>query len=384
MSTQTKSRKVKLLQGNEACAEAAIAAGCRFFAGYPISPSSEIAEHLSVLLPRVRGKFIQMEDEIAAMGAILGAAMTGAKVMTATSGPGYSLKQENIGYAVMAEIPCVIVDVMRGGPSTGLPTSPAQSDVMQARWGTHGDHPAVALAPASVREVYDETIRAFNIAERFRVPVSLLVDEIIAHMRERVDIPDKSEIILWERPRPTVPPEKYLPFGDTPTGVPPMADFGEGYRYHVTGLYHDARGLPKDSPDVVDSVMRRLMRKIDLGLADILKHETVLLEDADLGIVAYGSSARSAKAAIRLARARGIKVGLLRPLTIWPFCEGSVADLSKRVRHIIVPEMNLGQLVLEVERVVQGRCGVHRVNVVTGEPIPPDEILAKIEELART
>lgn len=384
MSTQTKSRKkIKLLQGNEACAEAAIAAGCRFFAGYPISPSSEIAEHLSVLLPRVRGKFIQMEDEIAAMGAILGAAMTGAKVMTATSGPGYSLKQENIGYAVMAEIPCVIVDVMRGGPSTGLPTSPAQSDVMQARWGTHGDHPAVALAPASVREVYDETIRAFNIAERFRVPVSLLVDEIIAHMRERVDIPDKSEIILWERPRPTVPPEKYLPFGDTPTGVPPMADFGEGYRYHVTGLYHDARGLPKDSPDVVDSVMRRLMRKIDLGLADILKHETVLLEDADLGIVAYGSSARSAKAAIRLARARGIKVGLLRPLTIWPFCEGSVADLSKRVRHIIVPEMNLGQLVLEVERVVQGRCGVHRVNVVTGEPIPPDEILAKIEELAR-
>ncbi len=383
MSTQTKSRKIKLLQGNEACAEAAIAAGCRFFAGYPISPSSEIAEHMSVLLPRVGGKFIQMEDEIAAMGAILGAAMTGAKVMTATSGPGYSLKQENIGYAVMAEIPCVIVDVMRGGPSTGLPTSPAQADVMQARWGTHGDHPAVALAPASVREVYDETIRAFNIAERFRIPVSLLVDEIIAHMRERVDIPDRSEILLWDRPRPTVPPEKYLPFGDTPTGVPPMADFGEGYRYHVTGLYHDMRGLPKDSPDVVDSVIRRLMRKIELGAADILKHETVLLEDADLGVVAYGSSARSAKAAIRLARARGIKVGLLRPLTIWPFIEGPVVDLSKQVRHIIVPEMNLGQLVLEIERVVHGRCPVHRVNRVTGEPIPPDEILAKIEELAK-
>ncbi len=384
MSTQTKTRKIKLLQGNEACAEAAIAAGCRFFAGYPISPSSEIAEHMSVLLPRVGGKFIQMEDEIAAMGAILGAAMTGAKVMTATSGPGYSLKQENIGYAVMAEIPCVIVDVMRGGPSTGLPTSPAQADVMQARWGTHGDHPAVALAPASVREVYDETIRAFNIAERFRIPVSLLVDEIIAHMRERVDIPDRSEILLWDRPRPTVPPEKYLPFGDTPTGVPPMADFGEGYRYHVTGLYHDMRGLPKDSPDVVDSVIRRLMRKIELGAADILKHETLLLEDADLGVVAYGSSARSAKAAIRLARARGIKVGLLRPLTIWPFIEGPVVDLSKQVRHIIVPEMNLGQLVLEIERVVHGRCPVHRVNRVTGEPIPPDEILAKIEELAKT
>ncbi len=383
MNRETRSRQVKLLQGNEACAEAAIAAGCRFFAGYPISPSSEIAEHLSVLLPRVGGKFIQMEDEIAAMGAILGAAMTGAKAMTATSGPGYSLKQENIGYAVMAEIPCVIVNVMRGGPSTGLPTSPAQSDVMQARWGTHGDHPAVALAPASVREVYDETIRAFNIAERFRMPVSLLVDEVIAHMRERVEVPDRSEITLWERPRPTVPPDRYLPFGDTPTGVPPMANFGEGYRYHVTGLYHDPRGLPKDSPDVVDAKMRRLMRKIDLGAGDILKHEALLLEDADIGIVAYGSSARSAKAAIRMARARGIKVGLLRPLTIWPFLEGPVADLAKRVHHIVVPEMNLGQLVLEVERVVQGRCAVHRVNRVTGEPIPPDEILAKIEELAK-
>ena len=382
MSTQTKSRQVKLLQGNEACAEAAIAAGCRFFAGYPISPSSEIAEHLSIRLPQVGGRFIQMEDEIAAMGAILGAAMTGAKVMTATSGPGYSLKQENIGYAIMAEIPCVIVDVMRGGPSTGLPTSPAQSDVMQARWGTHGDHPAVALAPASVREVYDETIRAFNIAERFRMPVTLLVDEVIAHMRERVELPAKGEITLWERPRPTVPPDQYLPFGDTPTGVPPMANFGEGYRYHVTGLYHDPRGLPTDSPEVVDNVMRRLMRKIELGAPDILKHEELLLDDAALGIVAYGSSARSAKAAIRLARARGIKVGLLRPLTIWPFIEGPVTDLAKQVRHIIVPEMNLGQLVLEVERVVRGRCPVHRVNRVTGEPIPPDEILAKIEELA--
>ncbi len=383
MSTQSKSRKVQLLQGNEACAEAALAAGCRFFAGYPISPSSEIAEHMSVRLPQVGGRFIQMEDEIAAMGAILGAAMTGAKVMTATSGPGYSLKQENIGYAVMAEIPCVIVDVMRGGPSTGLPTSPAQSDVMQARWGTHGDHPAVALAPASVREVYDETIRAFNIAERFRMPVSLLIDEIIAHMRERVEVPDRSDITLWERPRPTVPPDQYLPFGETPSGVPPMANFGEGYRYHVTGLYHDPRGLPKDSPDVVDATMRRLMRKIELGTADILKHEAVLLDDADLGIVAYGSSARSAKAAIRLARAQGIRVGLLRPLTIWPFCEGPVADLSKRVRHIIVPEMNLGQLVLEVERVVGGRCPVHRVNRVTGEPIPPEQILEKIKELAK-
>jgi 2-oxoglutarate ferredoxin oxidoreductase subunit alpha len=382
VSTQTKSRKVRLLQGNEACAEGAIAAGCRFFAGYPISPSSEIAEHLSVRLPQVGGRFIQMEDEIAAMGAILGGAMTGVKAMTATSGPGYSLKQENIGYAIMAEIPCVIVDVMRGGPSTGLPTSPSQSDVMQARWGTHGDHPAVALAPASVREVYDETIRAFNISERFRMPVSLLIDEVIAHMRERIEIPAPGEITLWERPRPTVPPEQYLPFGNTPTGVPPMASFGEGYRYHVTGLYHDPRGLPKDTPDIVDNVIRRLMRKIELGTPDILKHETYLLEDASVAIIAYGSSARSAKAAIRMARAKGIRVGLLRPITIWPFFEETVADLATRVRHLIVAELNLGQLVLEVERVVQGRCPIHRVNLVTGEPLPPADILSRIEAVA--
>jgi len=382
VSRQGTSPQVKLLQGNEACAEAAIAAGCRFFAGYPISPSSEIAEHMSVLLPRVGGKFIQMEDEIAAMGTILGAAITGMKVMTATSGPGYSLKQENIGYAVMAEIPCVIVDVMRGGPSTGLPTSPAQSDVMQARWGTHGDHPAVALAPASVREVYDETIRAFNIAERFRMPVSVLVDEVIAHMRERVVVPDKASIVLWERPRPTAGPDRYLPYAETPTGVPPMADFGTGYRYHVTGLYHDPRGLPNDTPEIVDSVIRRLVGKIELGIDLIQKYEESGLMDATIGIVAYGSSARSAKAAIRMARTRGIRVGLLRPVTIWPFPERPVRDLATRVKHLIVPEMNLGQLVLEVERVVAGRCPVHRVNQVTGEPIPPNEILHLIMEVA--
>jgi len=383
VTTQTKAPTIKLLQGNESCAEAAIAAGCRFFGGYPISPSSEIAEHLSALLPKVGGRFIQMEDEIAAMGAILGAAMTGVKAMTATSGPGYSLKQESIGYAIMAEIPCVIINVMRGGPSTGLPTSPAQSDVMQARWGTHGDHPAVALAPASVREVYDETIRAFNISERFRIPVTLLIDEIIAHMRERVVIPEKSQITLWERPRPTGPPEEYLAFAETPSGVPPMADFGSGYRYHVTGLYHDQRGLPKDSPDVVDALMRRLMRKIELGHDDLVKYESTGLLDARIAVVAYGSSARSAKAAIRLARAKGIAVGLLRPVTLWPFPEEAVLNLAKRMRHIIVPEMNLGQLVLEVERVARGLCPIHRVNRVTGEPIPPDQILQKIEELVR-
>ena len=386
MSAQTKSPLVKLLQGNEACAEAALTAGCRFFAGYPISPSSEIAEHLSVRLPQVGGRFIQMEDEIAAMGAILGAAVTGAKVMTATSGPGYSLKQENVGYAVMAEIPCVVVNVMRGGPSTGLPTMPAQADVMQARWGTHGDHPAVALAPASVREVYDETIRAFNIAERFRMPVTLLIDEIIAHMRERVVLPDPDELTLWERPRPQVSPAQYRPYENTPSGVPPMADFGSGYRYHVTGLYHDQRGLPKDSPEIVDALQRRLMRKIDLGMSDIQKYEEVALaiKEARIGIVAYGASARSAKAAIRLARNKGIAVGTFRPITLWPFPETSVMDLAKRMRHLIVVEMNLGQIALEVERLSGRLCPVHRVNRVTGEPIPPEQILDKIEELARS
>jgi 2-oxoglutarate ferredoxin oxidoreductase subunit alpha len=378
----TAPRTVKLLQGNEACAEAAIMAGCRFFAGYPISPSSEIAEHLSVRLPQVGGRFIQMEDEIAAMGAILGAAMTGAKVMTATSGPGYSLKQENIGYAAMTEIPCVIVNVMRGGPSTGLPTSPAQADVMQARWGTHGDHPAVALAPASVSEAFDETIRAFNIAERFRVPVTLLVDEVIAHMRERVVVPSAAEITLWERPRPTCPPAEYLPYAETPSGVPAMADFGSGYRYHVTGLSHDARGLPKDSPAVVDALVRRLMRKIEQGVPDIRKYESSGLLDAKIAVVAYGSSARSAKAAIRFARHKGIAVGFFRPVTLWPFPEAELAEIAAKVRHIVVPEMNLGQLSLEVERVVRGRCEVHQVNRVTGEPIPPEQIFEAIQPLA--
>jgi 2-oxoglutarate ferredoxin oxidoreductase subunit alpha len=374
---------VKLLQGNEACAEAAIAAGCRFFAGYPISPSSEIAEHLSVRLPQVGGRFIQMEDEIAAMGAILGAAVTGAKVMTATSGPGYSLKQENIGYAVMAEIPCVIVNIMRGGPSTGLPTSPAQGDVMQARWGTHGDHPAVALTPASVSEVFEETVRAFNLAERFRIPVTLLIDEIIAHMRERVVVPEPADLTLWERPRPACPPEQYLPFGETPSGVPAMADFGSGYRYHVTGLSHDARGLPKDSPAVVDGLVRRLMRKIELGTGDIQKYESSGLLDASVAVVAYGSSARSAKAAIRFARHKGVPVGLFRPITLWPFPEAALAEVASTVRHIVVAEMNLGQLALEVERVAAGRCAVHRVNRITGEPIPPEQILEAVQALAR-
>jgi len=379
---ETKPRVVKLLQGNEACAEGAIAAGCRFFAGYPISPSSEIAEAMSVLLPKVGGKFIQMEDEIAAMAAIIGASLAGLKSMTATSGPGYSLKQENIGYAVMVEVPCVIVNVMRGGPSTGLPTSPAQSDVMQARWGTHGDHPAIALAPASVQETFYETVRAFNLSERFRVPVSLLIDEVIGHMRERIEIRDTSELEIWDRVKPTVPPEQYLPYEDTPSGVPPMANFGEGYRFHVTGLYHDQRGYPKDKPHIVSALMKRLMRKVELGLDQILSFEEVNLEDANIAVLSYGSSARAAKSAVRKARAEGLRVGLFRPITLWPFPDQAVEKLAASVKAIVVPEMNMGQMALEVERASHGKCEVHRVNRVDGEPITPYEILEKIKEVA--
>jgi len=291
-------QSIRLMQGNEACAKGAIVAGCRFFAGYPITPSSEIAEELSRLLPKVGGKFIQMEDEIGAMAACLGASLGGLKVMTATSGPGFSLKQENLGFAAYTEIPCVVVNVMRGGPSTGLPTSPSQGDVMQARWGTHGDHPIIALAPASVREVYDLTIRAFNLSEHYRTPVILLYDEIIGHMREKVVLPDPSWFEIAGRKRPTCLPEAYLPYGEVEDDVPPLAAFGEGYRYHITGLAHDERGFPTSDPLVVEADQRRIHRKLERGREEILAFEEFLLEDARVAVLAYGITARSAKAGV--------------------------------------------------------------------------------------
>jgi 2-oxoglutarate ferredoxin oxidoreductase subunit alpha len=378
----TTAKRIRLLQGNEACAEGALAAGCRFFAGYPISPSSEIAEYLSVQLPRLGGVYLQMEDEIAAMAAVIGASLAGRKALTATSGPGFSLKQENIGFAAMTEVPCVVVDVMRGGPSTGLPTSPAQADVMQARWGTHGDHPVIALVPASVREAFTETVRAFNLAERFRVPVMLLMDEVIAHMREPVELPEPGELEIWDRPRPTVGPEAYLPYAETPSGVPPMADFGTGYRYHVTGLAHDQRGFPKDGSKTVDALLHRLLGKLELAREDIDRFELTATDDADVLVVAYGNVARSARAALREARAAGQRVGLFRPLTIWPFPEAEVEKLSRGCRAIVVAEMNAGQIALEVERAVRGRCPVYRVNRIDGEPIAPEEIVLGIKEAA--
>ena len=367
----------RLMQGDEACAEGAIAAGCRFFAGYPITPATDIAEVLARRLPQVGGKFIQMEDEIASMAAIIGASVGGAKAMTATSGPGFSLMQENIGYACMAEIPCVVVNVQRTGPSTGLPTSPSQGDVMQARWGTHGDHPIIVLSPSSVRETFDLTVRAFNMAEKYRTPVILLMDEMIGHMREKVELPPPGTIEVVERVRTSVPPEWYKAYENTPSDVPPMISFGEGYRYHITGLFHDERGFPTQRLDEIGPWIARVFRKIERNLRDIFIYETDQVEDAEAVIIAYGATARSARHAVKQARERGLKVGFLRLSTIWPFPEEIVEDVAERIHRVIVPEMNLGQLALEVERVV-GRRKVIRVGKANGEMIAPREILDAI------
>ncbi|MEA4882525.1 MAG: 2-oxoacid:acceptor oxidoreductase subunit alpha [Clostridia bacterium] len=370
---------VRLLQGNESCAEAALLAGVRFFAGYPITPSTEIAEILSERLPQVGGKFIQMEDEIASMAAIVGASLAGLKVMTATSGPGFSLKQENIGFASFTEVPCVVVNVQRTGPSTGLPTSPAQGDLQQARWGTHGDHPIVALYPSSVSETFDLTVKAVSISERLRVPVILLMDEVIAHMRERVVIPCASDVVAENRPRPQMPPAEYLPYLADPDGVPPMADFGSGYRWHVTGLYHDETGFPTSSPAKVDYLIRRLHAKVESRVKEITFTASEFIDDAKTAVVACGFTARSARCAVRVARERGIKAGIFQPKTIWPFPDALIEDIASRVDRIIVPEMNMGQLVREVQRASNGKCEVVGYSRVDGEPIAPEEILARIE-----
>ncbi len=377
---------VKLMQGDEACAEGAIAAGCRFFAGYPITPATEIAETLSRRLPQVGGAFIQMEDEIASIAAVIGASVGGAKALTATSGPGFSLMQENIGYAAMTEIPCVIVDVQRLGPSTGRPTSPSQGDVMQARWGTHGDHPIIALSPASVREAFDLTVQAFNFAERYRTPVILLMDELIGHMRERIELPDPATLEQEQRPDTRVPPEWYKPFENFPEGsnvnVPPLVPFGEGYRYHLTGLHHDERGYPTNRVDEIQPWLDRFFRKIDRALSDILLYDIEGVEDAETLVIAYGGAARAARHAVKRARDRGRRVGFLRLKTIWPFAEEVVEHAASRLHHVVVPELNRGQLVLEVERIV-GRHKVRRVTRADGEMIKPAEIVAAIEDLER-
>ena len=372
----------RLMQGNEAVAEGAIAAGVTFFAGYPITPSTEIAEQMAKLLPQIGGTFLQMEDEIGAMGAILGASLAGAKVMDATSGPGFSLKQELIGYAVCAEIPCVVADVQRVGPSTGQPTAPSQGDVMQARWGTHGDHPIIALSPWSVRESFDMAVMSVNYAERFRTPVILLMDEIVGHLRENVTLPTANELDIYPRRLPKkTRAEGYQPFAVGDDLVPDVARFGDGYRIHVTGLLHDETGFPSGSPTVTEQLIHRLHEKINRVGEEIIHTEEHFMEDAEYAVVSYGGTARTAYEAVRAARAEGIKVGFLRLKTIWPFADAAVGRLAARVRSILVAELNYGQLVGEVTRAAHGTpvrpCLKYKMHSVT-----PQEITAAIRQMS--
>lgn len=366
------------MSGDLACAEGAIAAGCRFFAGYPITPATEIAEHLSERMPEFGGIYIQMEDEIASIAAVLGASYAGLKAMTATSGPGFSLMQENIGLAVMTEAPCVIVDIMRGGPSTGQPTLPGQQDVMQAKWGSHGDYGLIALAPSSVQEMFNLTIEAFNLSETYRVPALLMGDEIVAHMWEKIVIPSPSDIKIINRKKPRVSPDRYEPFMPNDDLVPPMACFGEGYRFHATGLTHDEHGYPRtQSSEVQSRLVSRLCEKINKNAEKIVKVDEVMLEDADVVVVAYGIVARAALSAVRKARDAGIKAGLLRLITLWPFPEKHVAKVAKQAKAIVVPEMNCGQMVREVERAAK-ETPVAFLSKLGEDPHTPNEILEVI------
>lgn len=373
-------KSVRLMQGNEACVEGAIAAGMKFYAGYPITPSTEIAELSAAKLPMVGGKFIQMEDEIASISAIIGASLTGKKSMTATSGPGFSLKQEGIGYAIISEVPCVIVNVQRGGPSTGLPTSPAQGDIMQARWGTHGEHSIIALYPSTVREIFDITIKAFNLSEKYRTPVILLMDEVIGHMREKIEIPNEDQIEIYSRKKPTSSPEDYLPYkvkeGDI---VPEMASFGEGYRFHVTGLVHNETGFPTNNNKVAEELIARLVNKIENNLDDIVDYEEYKLEDAEEIIVAYGATARSVKSAIDELRQSDHRIGMFRPITIWPVAKKQIEKIAKDVNRITVIEMNMGQYFNEVDRIAGKYTKVDKYGRIDGELITPDEIISFIK-----
>ncbi|MCD6135654.1 2-oxoacid:acceptor oxidoreductase subunit alpha [Candidatus Bipolaricaulota bacterium] len=369
------------LNGDVACAEGAIAAGCRLFAGYPITPQSEITETMAHRLPTIGGFFLQMEDELASIAAVLGGAWGGMKAMTATSGPGFSLMMENLGLGIMTETPCVIVDVQRGGPSTGLPTATSQADMMQARWGTHGDHEIIAYAPASPQEMFDQTIKAFNQSERYRQPVLVMADEVVGHMMERVVIdPDKIEI--YPRRKPSVPYEEFLPYRGGADMVPEMACAGEGYRVHVTGLTHDERGYPDLSVESQDALMHRLIGKIRDNADQIIEVEEENIRGADVVLVTYGIAARTSLRAMELAEQKGIKVGMLRLITVWPFPLKEVRKIAGAVKGIVVPELNLGQIVREVERAAAGQCPVRLVGHAGGGLHRPEDILTAIEEVA--
>jgi len=365
-------------QGDIAAAEGALAAGCRFFAGYPITPATEIAERMAYRLPRIGGRYIQMEDEIASCTAVVGASYSGLKAMTATSGPGVSLMNETIGLAAMTEAPMVLVNVMRGGPSTGQPTEASQSDIMQAKWGSHGDYEIIALIPSSVQEMFDLTIRAFNLSEQYRVPTFVLADEIIGHMRERLIIPPEDELEIINRKKPTVPPEEYFPFKPEADLVPPMATFGEGYHFYATGLTHDQKGYPVMTDEAQLALVPRLCDKIRKNADKITQAESTETEDAEILLVAYGGEARTAMRAVKDARAEGMKIGLFRPISVWPFPKDQLKDAAANAQQVIVAELNYGQLVGEVERIIRNEVPVHFIPRVCGTPHTPDELMKEI------
>lgn len=368
------------MTGDEACAEGAIAAGCRFFAGYPITPATEVAEQMAERLPEVGGTYIQMEDEIAAMAAVLGGSWAGVKSMTATSGPGFSLMMENLGLGLCTETPCVIVNVQRGGPSTGLPTLGAQGDMMQARWGSHGPYEIIALAPMSPQEIFYQTIDAFNLSETYRLPVLVMTDEIVGHMSERVVIPDAKKIKTVFRKKPSGSKEGFRPFLAGPDGIAPMPAAGEGYRVHITGLTHDEQGYPAMHAEAHAAMVSRITEKIRNSLDAIVRTEAFMLDDADIVIVSYGCSARTAFAAVEDARRAGIKAGMLRLITVWPFPEKQIRELAARVRGFVTVEINLGQVHFEVERCAGGKAPAVLVGHAGGTIIAPEEVLKAVRE----
>ena len=370
------------LSGNEACAEGALAAGCRFFAGYPITPSTEVAEHLAERLPPVGGIFIQMEDELASMNAILGAAWAGQKTMSATSGPGFSLMMENLGLGIITETPCVIINVQRGGPSTGLPTLVGQADMMQAKWGSHGPYEIIAICPSSPQECFDYTVKAFNLSEQYRTPVLVMSDEVVGHMTEKVVIPSADKIEITKRRTPRVPPEEYLPYDPDPDGVPQMALAGHGYKMHITGLTHDKKGYPVITEEAQVALIERLVGKIRKNRDRITQYEEDQCEGADVIVCSYGISSRISQLAIENARAEGMKVGVLRLIVVWPFPEKKIDELAGKVKGFVVPEINCGQISLEVERCAHGKAKVILVPHAGGGTHNPDKILDAIRRAA--
>jgi 2-oxoglutarate ferredoxin oxidoreductase subunit alpha len=368
------------LTGDVACAEGALAAGCRFFGGYPITPATEVAEHMASRLPEVGGTFIQMEDEIAAMASILGASWAGVKSMTATSGPGFSLMMENIGLGIVTETPCVVVNVQRAGPSTGLPTMGAQSDMMQARWGSHGHYEIIALAPSSPQEIFYQTITAFNLSEIYRLPVLIMADEIVGHMSERVVIPSAKDIKTLNRPAPSGRKDRFKPFKPGPNGVAPMPAAGQGYNVHITGLTHDEKGYPVMTVETQEEMMGRITKKITGNLDDIIQTESYRLEDAEIAVISYGVSARTAMSAVDKARDMGIKAGMFRLITVWPFPEKQILELAQKVKKIVTVEINLGQIFFEVQRCAQGHAPVSLVGHAGGTIIPPEKVIQALKE----